>query len=77
MNSDTIMHDIIDELNPNYKPTSDEHLIYDQSAYGVFQRKFKHVKGEEFLVQWTVYYGTPETVKTVFNDVKTIEGEMA
>ena len=67
---DTVMNDIIDELNPNYKPTSDERLIRVNDDSGVYQRSFKHRKGPEFMVTWTVYYGIPETVRTVFESVE-------
>ena len=67
---DTVMNDIIDELNLNYKPTSDERLIRVNDDSGVYQRSFKHRKGPEFLVTWIVYYGTPETVRTVFESVE-------
>jgi DNA/RNA-binding domain of Phe-tRNA-synthetase-like protein len=67
---DTVMNEIIDELNPNYKPTSDEELIDMQDDRGVYQRSFRHRNGPEFLVKWAVYYGTPETVRTVFESVE-------
>ena len=67
---DIIMNDIIDELNPNYKPVTDEELIDSTPEYGLYQRVFKHKRGPEFLIKWTVYYGTPETVQTVFHPVE-------
>jgi hypothetical protein len=67
---DIVMNDIIDELNPNYTPTSDEEFLDMQDDHGVYQRSFKHKKGPEFLVKWTVWYGTPETVRTVFESVE-------
>ncbi len=67
---DVVMNEIIDELNPNYKPTSDEDIIEQQNEYGVYQRSFRHRNGSEFLVKWTVYYGTPETVRTVFETIE-------
>lgn len=67
---DMVMNEIIDELNPNYVPTSDERLIQLNDDNGVYQRSFKHRKGPEFMVTWTVYYGTPETVRTVFESVE-------
>jgi hypothetical protein len=67
---DVVMNEIIDELNPNYKPVTDEELIETSDNSGVFQRVFKHKTGSEFLLKWTVYYGTPETVRTVFHPVE-------
>lgn len=66
------MNDIIDERDPRYKPTSDEMFIYVHEDYGIYQRSFKHDSGREFLLKWTVWYGTPDTVKTVFHPVHEI-----
>lgn len=34
--------------------------------HGMFTRDFRHMNGKKFRMCWRVYYGTPETVKTVF-----------
>jgi len=72
MNSEDAMllTEIIDELNPDYTPCTDETCIHMQEDHGVYQRGFEHRNGNKFLIEWTVWYGTPETVKTVFNSVQ-------
>ena len=67
---DAVMNDIIDGLNPNYKPVTDEQLIKYAEDHGIYQRTFKHREGAEFLIKWTVWYGTPETVRTKFHPVE-------
>jgi len=67
---DAVMNDIIDGLNPNYKPVTDEQLIKCAEDHGIYQRTFKHREGAEFLLKWTVWYGTPETVRTIFHPVE-------
>lgn len=66
------MHMIIDELHPLFKASSDEELIEDHEDHGVFTRSFKTFNGNEYLMKWSVYYGTPETVKTVFEPIQLI-----
>jgi hypothetical protein len=61
-----ILHRIIDELNPLFLPITDEYLIEDRVDYGLFTRDFRHRNGKKFRLKWRVYYGTPETVRTVF-----------
>lgn len=60
------LHNIIDELHPLFKPISDEQFIEDNNDHGVFTRDFLHENGKKFRMKWAVYYGTPETVRTVF-----------
>jgi hypothetical protein len=60
------MHQIIDEIHPLFKAISDEQLIDAQHDYGVYIRDFIHENGKKFRMRWCVYYGTPETVRTVF-----------
>jgi hypothetical protein len=67
---DVRLNEIIDELNPNYRAVTDEELIETHDDRGIYQRVFKHKKGQEFLLKWTVFYGTPETVRTVFEAVE-------
>lgn len=67
---DNVLNDIIDELNPNYKPVTDEERISEYPDHGIYQRAFKHREGAEFLLKWTVWYGTPETVRTEFHPVE-------
>jgi hypothetical protein len=64
-----LLHDIIDELHPLFTPVSDEQFVEDYSDHGVFTRDFLHKNGKKFRVKWRVYYGTPETVRTVFEPV--------
>jgi hypothetical protein len=60
------LHSIIDEIHPLFKAISDEEMIEDHKDHGVFTRDFLHKNGKKFRMNWRVYYGTPETVKTVF-----------
>jgi hypothetical protein len=60
------LNDIIDELHPLFKPISDEELVDGYSDHGIFERSFLHQNGKKFLMRWRVYYGTPDTVRTVF-----------
>ena len=60
------LHNIIDELHPLFKAITDEELIEDHKDHGVFTRSFLHKTGKKFSIKWRVYYGTPETVKTIF-----------
>lgn len=61
------LNQIIDENHPLFSPISDEEKVEDHKNYGVFQRSFKHETGKKFLMEWAVYYGTPETVKIIFH----------
>lgn len=67
---DVQMHLIVDELHPLFKASSDEELVEDYEDHGVFARSFKAIDDKEYLVKWSVYYGTPETVKTVFEPIQ-------
>lgn len=60
------LHQIIDENHPLFKAISDEEMVVDHSDYGVFTRDFLHTTGKKFRMRWRVYYGTPETVVTIF-----------
>jgi hypothetical protein len=62
----TYMHQIVDEIHPLFSAISDEELVDEQHDYGVYTRDFIHKNGKKFRMRWCVYYGTPETVKTVF-----------
>ena len=64
------LHSIIDELHPLFSAISDEELIDDQEDHGVFTRDFLHETGKKFRMKWSVYYGTPETVRTEFEPVE-------
>jgi len=63
---DKLLHSIIDELHPLFKPISDEQFIEKHEDHGVFTRDFLHENGKKFRMTWKVYFGTPKTVKTVF-----------
>jgi hypothetical protein len=63
---DYYLHRIIDELHPLFTAISDEHHILDNDSFGIFTRDFRHKNGKNFRMKWCVYYGTPETVRTVF-----------
>jgi len=69
--TEKLLHNIIDELHPEYVPTSDEDLIEDYEDFGIFERSFMHISGKVLKIRWSVYYGTPETVVTVFDSVNT------
>jgi hypothetical protein len=60
------LHSVIDELHPSLKAISDEELIEDYEDHGVFSRDFLHINGKKIRMKWRVYYGSPETVRTVF-----------
>lgn len=60
------MNNIIDEVHPLFKSISDEELIEDNQDHGLFTRDFLHKNGKKFRMKWRVYYGTPKTVRTVF-----------
>jgi hypothetical protein len=60
------LNDIIDELHPLFTAISDEEMLDNREDHGIFTRDFRHINGKKFRMQWRVYYGTPETVKTVF-----------
>lgn len=60
------LHAIIDEIHPLFKAYTDEEMVEDYEDHGVFERCFLHENGKKFQMRWRVYYGTPETVKTVF-----------
>lgn len=70
---DRYMHQIIDELHPLFTATSDEEMVeYHHEDHGVFERTFRHKDGKNYLMRWRVYFGTPETVCTVFEPAKEI-----
>ena len=73
--TDTIHHQIIDELHPRFKPYSDEEMINNQETYGTFRRLFKHKNKKIFQLTWRVYYGTPKTVRVVFEPTVIIKNE--
>jgi hypothetical protein len=61
------LHKIVDEVHPLFQSVSDENLVEDYEDHGVFERIFAQLEsGKLFKMRWRVYYGTPETVKTVF-----------
>ena len=60
------LNDIIDQIHPLFTAISDEELVEDNEDHGVFERTFLHETGSRFLMRWRVYYGTPDTVRTVF-----------
>lgn len=58
---------IIDEVHPKFRAVTDEEMIEDNVDYGVFTRIFDCMEnGNRYIMKWRVYFGTPETVKTVF-----------
>lgn len=63
---DIYLNKIIDETHPLFKAISDEELIENHETYGIYERSFLHKTGKKFKMRWRVLYGTPETVKTVF-----------
>jgi hypothetical protein len=71
--TENLLHSIIDELHPGYVPASDEGLIEDYEDHGVFERSFLHLTGKVSTIRWKVYYGTPETVVTVFDSIYTTD----
>lgn len=66
---DKQMNLIIDELHPLFEAISDEEMIEHNKEYGVFTRMFKSIDDKKYLMKWKVYFGTPETVKTVFEPI--------
>jgi len=60
--------EIIDGLNDNFKPLTDENLLQETKEYGIFERTFKNINtGKFYIFKWTVIFGTPETVEVKFN----------
>lgn len=72
---DSQLHSIIDETHPLFTPISDEEFIENHEDHGVFTRDFLHKNGKKFRMTWRVYFGTPETVQTVFEPAVQIQGE--
>ena len=69
-----ILNDIIDENHPNFVAVSDEEMIEDNEDHGVFTRIFDCISSNNrYLMKWRVYFGTPETVKTVFEPAVLIQ----
>lgn len=66
------LHNIIDEIHPLFTAISDEECIESHEDHGVYNRDFLHKNGKKFRMKWKVYFGTPETVKTVFEPAETI-----
>ena len=66
------LHNIIDEIHPLFTTISDEECIESHEDHGVYTRDFLHKNGKKFRMKWKVYFGTPETVKTVFEPAETI-----
>lgn len=65
-----LFHRIIDELHNDYKPISDEEQVSEFDDHGIFQREFMHTSGQKYLLRWSVWYGTPETVRTTFESIQ-------
>lgn len=63
---ETYLHQIIDEIHPLFTAISDERNVLNNNVFGIFTRDFLHKNGKRFRMAWRVYYGTPETVRTVF-----------
>lgn len=66
---ETYLHQIVDELHPLFSAISDEEMLDNYEDHGIFARDFRHMNGKKFRMRWRVYYGTPETVRTVFEPV--------
>jgi hypothetical protein len=64
-----LLHSIIDDVHPDYKPYSDEEMILKKPKFGVYKRSFRHKSGKITSMKWRVYYGTPKTVYTVFTSL--------
>lgn len=64
---DQMLHQIIDELHEDYFPVTDEEIISETPESAVFTRTFRHKSGTHHALEWTVFFGTPETVRTEFN----------
>ena len=60
------LHQIIDEIHPLFTAIGDEELIESHDDHGVYSRPFLHKTGKKFQMTWRVFYGNPETVRTVF-----------
>lgn len=71
--NDLELNNIIDCLNPAWTPLTDEYIVQDSDESGLFTRSFKNRDEGAYALFWRVYYGTPETVKTVFEDIQRIQ----
>lgn len=63
------LHMIIDETHPLFSPITDEEILLDHNEepfYTDYTRTFMHKNGTRFIMNWRVYDGTPDTVKTIF-----------
>lgn len=69
---ESYLHQIIDEIHPLFRTISDEEMVEDYEDHGVFTRDFIHENGKVFRMKWKVYYGTPDTVRTVFEPAITL-----
>lgn len=70
--SDLELNNIIDCLNPNWVPITDEYMTKSNKISGWFARGFKSPEGS-YTIHWRVDFGTPETVKTVFEGMQRIQ----
>ena len=67
------LNDIIDCLNPDWVPITDEYMIRNNKTSGFFTRGFKTKEKGSYSLFWRVDFGSPETVKTVFEDLQRIQ----
>lgn len=73
--AETYLHRIIDGVHPSFIAVSDEEIIEDNNEepfYVDYQRDFLHSSGKKFQLNWRVYDGTPETVRTVFHPAEVL-----
>ena len=66
------LHNIIDEIHPLFTAISDETCLEKYDDHGVYTRDFLHKNGKKFRMKWSVYYGTPETVRTEFEPAEVL-----
>ena len=66
------LNDIIDCLNPDWVPITDEYMVRNDRTSGLFTRAFKTTSGTSSLF-WRVHFGTPKTVKTVFENIQRMQ----
>jgi hypothetical protein len=65
---------VIDETSIHFTSISDEEMVEDYADHGVFERSFLHEAGNSYVMRWRVYYGSPDTVRTVFENTKITKG---
>jgi len=71
--SEKQLNNIIDCLDPDWVPVTDEYMIKENKISGWFSRSFETRRKGSYNIIWRVDFVTPETVKTVFESMQRIQ----